>query len=130
MAEPTVSVQFWPWHSLGDMRAHGRKAIESYPFDFIWSADEFLYEDSITLLGVLAMELDTSVGTLVTFPWRNPIELAQRFASMAKLSRPGRGVALGIWRGRRRPDEGHPREDQPDRGRPREPDHAARAARR
>ena len=94
-----VSVQFWPWHSLNEMRSYGHKAIDAYPFDFIWSADEFLYEDSITLLGVLASELDTSVGTLVTFPWRNPIELAQRFASMAKLSKPGRGVALGIGAG-------------------------------
>jgi len=99
MAQPKISVQFWPWHSLNDMRAYGRKAIEAYPFDYIWSADEFLYEDAITLLGILAAELDTSVGTLVTFPWRNPIELAQRFASMAKLSQPGRGVALGIGAG-------------------------------
>ena len=99
MAQPKVSVQFWPWHDLGEMRSYGHKALEAYPFDYIWSADEFLYEDAITLLGVLALELDTSVGTLVTFPWRNPIELAQRFASMAKLSRPGRGVALGIGAG-------------------------------
>lgn len=99
MAEPQVSVQFWPWHDLGEMRSYGHKALDAYPFDYIWAADEFLYEDSITLLGVLAMELDTSVGTLVTFPWRNPLELAQRFASMAKLSRPGRGVALGIGAG-------------------------------
>jgi len=47
----------------------------------------------------MAMELDVSLGTMVTFPWRNPLELAQRFASMAKLTRPGRGMALGIGAG-------------------------------
>ena len=99
MSDPTIGVQFWPWHSLDQMRAYGRKALECYPFDYIWAADEFMYEDTATFLTVLAMELDTSVGTLVTFPWRNPIELAQRFASMAKLTRPGRGVAIGIGAG-------------------------------
>ena len=99
MTTPTIGVQFWPWHDLTKMRAYGHKALESYPFDYVWAADEFMYEDNATFLTVLAMELDVSVGTLVTFPWRNPIELAQRFGSMTKLTHPGRGVAIGFGAG-------------------------------
>ncbi len=99
MADPTIGVQFWPWHGLEKMLAYGRKALECYPFDYIWAADEFMYEDTTTFLTALAMELDVSVGPLVTFPWRNPLELAQRFGSMSKLTRPGRSVAIGIGAG-------------------------------
>jgi len=99
MSDPTIGVQFWPWHGLEKMLAYGRKALECYPFDNVWAADEFMYEDTATFLTVLAMELDVSVGPLVTFPWRNPIELAQRFGSMSKLTHPGRGVAIGFGAG-------------------------------
>jgi alkanesulfonate monooxygenase SsuD/methylene tetrahydromethanopterin reductase-like flavin-dependent oxidoreductase (luciferase family) len=99
MPMPEIAVEFWPWDRVDRLRAYGRKAIESYPFDHLWICDEFQYEDAITLLGVMAMELDTSVGTLVTFPWRNPFELAQRFATTAKLTRPGRTVAIGLGAG-------------------------------
>lgn len=99
MTSPTIGVQFWPWHGLEKMVDYGRKAVECYPFDHIWAADEFMYEDTATFLQALAMELDVSVGPLVTFPWRNPIELAQRFGSMSKLTKPGRGVAIGFGAG-------------------------------
>jgi alkanesulfonate monooxygenase SsuD/methylene tetrahydromethanopterin reductase-like flavin-dependent oxidoreductase (luciferase family) len=94
-----IAIEFWPWDTLDNLRAWGRQAVASYPYDHVWVCDEFQYEDAITLLGVMAMELDASVGTLVTFPWRNPMELAQRFATMAKLTRPGRGVAIGLGAG-------------------------------
>jgi alkanesulfonate monooxygenase SsuD/methylene tetrahydromethanopterin reductase-like flavin-dependent oxidoreductase (luciferase family) len=99
MRKPEIAVEFWPWDSLEKLREYGRIAVDSYPFDYVWICDEFQYEDAITLVGLMAMELDASVGTLVTFPWRNPFELAQRFATMAKLAKPGRGVAIGLGAG-------------------------------
>lgn len=99
MTSPEVAVEFWPWDSLTELRSYARKALENYSYDHIWVCDEFQYEDAITFLAVMAMELDVSVGTLVTFPWRNPFELAQRFATMAKLTQPGRGIAMGIGAG-------------------------------
>jgi alkanesulfonate monooxygenase SsuD/methylene tetrahydromethanopterin reductase-like flavin-dependent oxidoreductase (luciferase family) len=45
------------------------------------------------------MRLDVSVGTMVTFPHRNPLELAQRFASIAGMAQDGREVSAGIGAG-------------------------------
>jgi alkanesulfonate monooxygenase SsuD/methylene tetrahydromethanopterin reductase-like flavin-dependent oxidoreductase (luciferase family) len=61
--------------------------------------DEFQYEDSFTVLAAMAMRLNVSVGTMVTFPHRNPLELAQRFSSIAGLIHEGREVSAGIGAG-------------------------------
>jgi alkanesulfonate monooxygenase SsuD/methylene tetrahydromethanopterin reductase-like flavin-dependent oxidoreductase (luciferase family) len=79
--------------------AYAERALESYPFDQIWMCDEFQYEDSFTVLAAMAMRLNVSVGTMVTFPHRNPLELAQRFSSIAALIREGREVSAGIGAG-------------------------------
>ena len=94
-----IATQFWPWDSIGNIVNYGRQALKKYPFDQIWMCDEFQYEDCTTILSSMAMNLDVSLGSMVTFPWRNPLELAQRFASIAKLARPGKGVAVGIGAG-------------------------------
>lgn len=94
-----ISVQFWPWDNIHYLISCGDKALKEHPFSHIWLCDEFQYEDSITVLATLAMKLDVSVGSMVTFPWRNPLDLAQRFASIAKLTRPGREVAAGLGAG-------------------------------
>lgn len=99
MGELKIGVEFWPWDSYGELMAFGRQALETYPYDSVWMCDEFQYEDAITVLGSMAMELDASVGTMVTFPWRNPLELAQRFATISKQTRPGRQVAIGMGGG-------------------------------
>lgn len=99
MAKLEIGVEFWPWDSYQELMAYGEQALRSYPYDFVWICDQFQYEDAITVLSAMAMQLDASVGTLVTFPWRNPLELAQRFGTMAKQTRPGRKVALGIGGG-------------------------------
>jgi 5,10-methylenetetrahydromethanopterin reductase len=94
-----VGVQFWPWNSVHDLVAYATQAMQDYPFDYVWMCDEFQYEDPFTVMAALAMKLDVSTGTMVTFPWRNPLDLAQRFASLAKLVKPGRSVAIGIGGG-------------------------------
>ncbi len=61
--------------------------------------DEFQYEDSFTVLAAMAMRLNVSVGTMVTFPHRNPMELAQRFSGIAGLIKEGKEVSAGIGAG-------------------------------
>lgn len=99
MATLEIGIEFWPWNNCRELLSYGARAVKSYPFSHLWMCDEFQYEDAITTLAAMAMELDVSLGTMVTFPWRNPLDLAQRFASISKLVRPGRGVALGIGAG-------------------------------
>lgn len=92
-------IQLWPWYDLPTLVGVARSAVEAFPFDQIWMCDEFQYEDTLTTLAAMAQSLDVSLGTMVTFPWRNPLELAQRFASVAKLPPKGRHVAAGIGAG-------------------------------
>ncbi|HEX9879392.1 MAG TPA: LLM class flavin-dependent oxidoreductase [Candidatus Binatia bacterium] len=94
-----ISTQFWPWDSINNLVTFGETALREYPFSHIWMCDEFQYEDCSTILAAMANKLDVSVGPMVTFPWRNPLDLAQRYASIAKLSRPGKGVAIGLGAG-------------------------------
>lgn len=94
-----VGVQFWPWNSVNELVRYAAQALQEYPFAYVWMCDEFQYEDPFTVMAALAMTLDVSTGTMVTFPWRNPLDLAQRFASLAKLVKPGRSVAVGIGGG-------------------------------
>ena len=91
-----VGTQFWPWDSIKSLVTYGKQALQEYPFDHIWMCDEFQYEDCSTILAAMAMNLDVSVGPMVTFPWRNPLDLAQRYASVAKLAHTGRGVSIGL----------------------------------
>ena len=94
-----IGIQMWPWYSVKQLLAYAERAMESYPFDQIWMCDEFQYEDSMTVLAAMAMRLNVSVGTMVTFPHRNPMELAQRFSSVAGLIHEGREVSAGIGAG-------------------------------
>jgi 5,10-methylenetetrahydromethanopterin reductase len=94
-----VGVQFWPWNSINDLVSYAEQAMKAYPFDTIWMCDEFQYEDPYTVMAAMALKLDVSTGTMVTFPWRNPLDLAQRFGSLAKLVKPGRSVSVGIGGG-------------------------------
>lgn len=96
---PEVGIQFWPWYDLPTLMEHARMAVGRFRFDQVWMCDEFQYEDTLTVLTAMAKSLDVSLGTMVTFPWRNPLELAQRFATIAKLLPPGRHVAAGIGAG-------------------------------
>jgi alkanesulfonate monooxygenase SsuD/methylene tetrahydromethanopterin reductase-like flavin-dependent oxidoreductase (luciferase family) len=94
-----IGIQMWPWYSVKRLVDYAERAVESYPFDQIWMCDEFQYEDSFTVLAAMAMRLKVSIGTMVTFPHRNPMELAQRFSSIAGLIQEGREVAAGIGAG-------------------------------
>ena len=94
-----VGIQFWPWYDLPTVVDHARQALKRFAFDQIWMCDEFQYEDTLTVLTAMANSLDVSLGTMVVFPWRNPLELAQRFAAIAKLLPKGRHIAAGIGAG-------------------------------
>ena len=76
-----IGIQMWPWYDIKTLVAYAERALEIFPFDQVWMCDEFQYEDSFTVLAAMAMRLHVSVGTMVTFPHRNPMELAQRFWS-------------------------------------------------
>lgn len=99
MSISEVGIQFWPWYDLPTIVDHARQALRRFQFDQIWMCDEFQYEDTLTILTAMANTLDVSLGTMVAFPWRNPLELAQRFAAIAKLLPKGRHIAAGIGAG-------------------------------
>src|SRR5262245_58482017 len=99
MARCEIGIQFWPWYPIKMLVQYAEQALQEYPFDEVWLADEYQYEDPFTVLATIAQRLDVKVGTLVTFPHRNPLELAQRFSSIAGLIRDGREVSAGIGAG-------------------------------
>jgi 5,10-methylenetetrahydromethanopterin reductase len=94
-----VGIQFWPWYDLPTLGEHAKAAVGSFELDQLWMCDEFQYEDTLTVLTAMAKSLNVSLGTMVTFPWRNPLELGQRFATIAKLLPQGRHIAAGIGAG-------------------------------
>src|SRR5258708_2570346 len=89
----------WPWYDIKTLVAYAERALEIFPFEQVWMCDEFQYEDSFTVLAAMAMRLNVSVGTMVTFPHRNPMELAQRFSGIAGLIKEGKEVSAGIGAG-------------------------------
>ncbi len=99
MSDFEIGIQMWPWYEIKTLVSYAERALESFPFDQIWMCDEFQYEDSFTVLAAMAMRLNVSVGTMVTFPHRNPMELAQRFSGIAGLVREGKEVSAGIGAG-------------------------------
>ena len=94
-----IGIQMWPWYDIKTLVGYAERALEKFPFDQVWMCDEFQYEDSFTVLAAMAMRLNVSVGTMVTFPHRNPLELAQRFSGIAGLIREGKEVSAGIGAG-------------------------------
>jgi alkanesulfonate monooxygenase SsuD/methylene tetrahydromethanopterin reductase-like flavin-dependent oxidoreductase (luciferase family) len=99
VAKLEVGIQFWPWYSINELVDYAVEAMKDHPFDYIWMCDEYQYEDCYIAMTAMAQKLDVSFGTMVTYPWRNPLDLAQRFTSLAKLVKPGRTVACGIGAG-------------------------------
>ncbi|MGH7835142.1 MAG: hypothetical protein ACREQK_15975, partial [Candidatus Binatia bacterium] len=53
-----IGIQFWPWYDLNTLLEFARQAVKELPLDQIWMCDEFLYEDSFTVLAAMAMRLD------------------------------------------------------------------------
>ena len=94
-----IGIQMWPWYSIKTLVSYAERALDFFSFDQIWMCDEFQYEDSFTVLAAMAMRLNVSLGTMVTFPHRNPMELAQRFSGIAGLIHEGREVSAGIGAG-------------------------------
>ena len=96
-----LGLHLWPWHPMKELLGYAQEARRAFPFDHIWLVDAMQYEDTLTAMTAMAMNLDVSLGTMVTFPRRNPMELAQRFSSLSHLMRPGRHVVAGLGSGGR-----------------------------
>lgn len=96
-----IGVHLWPWHPIPELLGYAERAVEVYPFDQIWLVDAHQYEDAFTALAAMARKLDASLGTMITFPRRNPLELAQRFSTISHLMPPKRELAAGIGAGGR-----------------------------
>lgn len=95
-----IGTHFWPWDTVKNLLAYGEQSLQAFPFDQIWMVDALQYEDCFTVLTAMAMKFKVALGTQVTFPWRNPLELTQRFASIAELME-GREISVGIGAGGR-----------------------------
>ncbi len=96
-----IGLHLWPWHSIKELMDYAQAARREYHFDHIWLVDAMQYEDAFTALTAMAMNIDASLGTMVTFPRRNPMELAQRFSSISHLMPEGRQVVAGLGSGGR-----------------------------
>jgi 5,10-methylenetetrahydromethanopterin reductase len=94
-----VSTQFWPWYDVNKLVEYGALAVKNYPFTHVWMCDHFQYEETGAICAAMAIKVNESVGPMVTFPWRNPLELAQRYSTISKLCHPGKGVAIGLGGG-------------------------------
>ncbi len=96
-----IGLHLWPWHPMKELLGYAQEAHRQFPFDHIWLVDAMQYEDTLTAMTAMAMNLDVSLGTMVTFPRRNPMELAQRFSSLSHLMPSGREVVAGLGSGGR-----------------------------
>ena len=76
-----IGIQMWPWYDIKTLIAYAERALEIFPFEQVWMCDEFQYEDSFTVLAAMAMRLNVSVGTMVTF--RTAIQWSWRSGSPA-----------------------------------------------
>lgn len=99
MSKLKVGVQFWPWHPVKTILSYAETALKHYPFDQIWICDEYQYTDPFTVITVIAQKLNVSVGTFVTFVSRNPLYLAQKFASISELIPEGKELTAGVGAG-------------------------------
>lgn len=94
-----LSINFWPWHPAKTILSNTELALKHYPYEAIFLCDEYQYTDPFTALTAIALEFQTSVGTYVTFPSRNPLYLAQKFASIAEFLPPGKEFIAGFASG-------------------------------
>lgn len=94
-----LSINFWPWYPVKTILSNTELALKYYPYDTVYLCDEYQYTDPFTALAAIAIELQTSVGTYVTFPSRNPLYSAQKFASISELLPEGREFVAGYASG-------------------------------
>ena len=99
MKKLNIGLQFWPWYPVRTTVSYAETALKHYPFEQIWLCDEYQYTDPFTVLAIIAEKLKVSVGTLVTFVSRNPLYLAQKFASISELLPEGKEITAGFGPG-------------------------------
>src|SRR5438552_12925758 len=91
-------------YSLPDLIRLAEKAWETLrPFGFtqVWTNDNLEYRSVLASSAAILARLPVKLGTAVTVPYfRNPIDLAMAFATMAELSG-GREISLGLGPGSR-----------------------------
>lgn len=99
MADFEVGINFWPWEPLPEIVSFVEIALKHYAYDQVWFCDNFQYEDIFMAMALVASKHQISLGTSVTFPSRNPLDLASRFSSLSKLMSNDVELSLGIARG-------------------------------
>jgi alkanesulfonate monooxygenase SsuD/methylene tetrahydromethanopterin reductase-like flavin-dependent oxidoreductase (luciferase family) len=99
MKKLQIGLQFWPWYPVRTTVSYAEIALNHHPYDQIWLCDEYQYTDPFTVLAIIAEKLKVSVGTLVTFVSRNPLYLAQKFASISELLPDGKEITAGFGPG-------------------------------
>src|ERR671918_2880446 len=78
-----------------------RESLERFGFAQVWTNDNLEYRSVLTSSAALVARLPVKLGTAITVPYfRNPIDLAAAFATIAELM-DGREISLGLGPGSR-----------------------------
>jgi 5,10-methylenetetrahydromethanopterin reductase len=78
-----------------------RESLEEFGFAQVWTNDNLEYRSVLTSSAALVARLPVKLGTAITVPYfRNPIDLAAAFATIAELM-DGREISLGLGPGSR-----------------------------
>ena len=86
---------------LLDLAERARQSLEPFGFTRVWTNDNLEYRSVLASSAAILARLPVKLGTAVTVPYfRNPIDLAMAFATMAELS-DGREISLGLGPGSR-----------------------------
>ena len=86
---------------LIELAERARQALEKFGFTRVWTNDNLEYRSVLASSAAILARLPVKLGTAVTVPYfRNPIDLAMAFATMAELSG-GREISLGLGPGSR-----------------------------
>ncbi len=86
---------------LLDLAERARQSLEPFGFTRVWTNDNLDYRSVLASSAAILARLPVKLGTAVTVPYfRNPIDLAMAFATMAELSG-GREISLGLGPGSR-----------------------------
>jgi alkanesulfonate monooxygenase SsuD/methylene tetrahydromethanopterin reductase-like flavin-dependent oxidoreductase (luciferase family) len=96
---PKLSIRFQAWYPVKGLLSNTELALKYYPYDSIYLCDEYQSTEPFVAMAAIAMEFGMSVGTSCTFVSRNPLYLAQKFASVAELLPPDKDLVAGFGSG-------------------------------
>lgn len=86
---------------LIDIAERAWRSLREFGFTRVWTNDNLEYRSVLASSAAILARLPVKLGTAVTVPYfRNPIDVAMAFATMAELSN-GRAISLGLGPGSR-----------------------------